>query len=93
MEDRSNRERGLKAAIHNPHVSEEAKQHAREALKNEFGEEIDTSPSAPSGKPHPAKPHPAKDPEHVARGLKGATHNPRVSEEAKREAQHRLDEM
>ncbi|KEZ41761.1 hypothetical protein SAPIO_CDS6736 [Scedosporium apiospermum] len=42
MEDRSNRERGLKAAIHNPHISKEAKQHARDALKNEFGEEINT---------------------------------------------------
>ncbi|AEO63049.1 fb2c6238-9ce2-4dcb-a1ef-1c843220a56e [Thermothielavioides terrestris] len=34
-----NRERGLKAAIHNPRVSEEAKQHDRELLASEFGEE------------------------------------------------------
>ncbi|KAK3308457.1 Conidiation protein 6-domain-containing protein [Chaetomium strumarium] len=36
-----NRERGLKAAIHNPRVSEEAKQHDRELLASEFGEQVE----------------------------------------------------
>ncbi|KAK4238274.1 Conidiation protein 6-domain-containing protein [Achaetomium macrosporum] len=36
-----NRERGLKAAIHNPRVSEEAKQHDRELLASEFGEQAE----------------------------------------------------
>ncbi|KAL2152213.1 hypothetical protein VTH82DRAFT_5397 [Thermothelomyces myriococcoides] len=45
MADPRNRERGLKAAIHNPRVSEEAKQHDRELLESEFGEHIEASES------------------------------------------------
>ncbi len=41
MSEAKNRERGLKSAIHNPRVSEEAKQHDRELLASEFGEHID----------------------------------------------------
>ena len=41
MSEAKNRERGLKSAIHNPRVSEEAKQHDRELLANEFGENVD----------------------------------------------------
>lgn len=41
MSEAKNRERGLKAAIHNPRVSEEAKQHDRELLASEFGDHID----------------------------------------------------
>ncbi|KAK0635979.1 hypothetical protein B0T17DRAFT_625201 [Bombardia bombarda] len=37
MADPGNRERGLKAAINNPRVSEKAKQRDREILENEFG--------------------------------------------------------
>ncbi|KAK3326024.1 Conidiation protein 6-domain-containing protein [Apodospora peruviana] len=37
MADPSNRERGLKAAINNPRVSEQAKRRDREILENEFG--------------------------------------------------------
>ncbi|KAL2020593.1 hypothetical protein VTK56DRAFT_8181 [Thermocarpiscus australiensis] len=43
MVDPGNRERGLKAAISNPRVSEQAKQHDREMLAEEFGEEVETS--------------------------------------------------
>jgi len=32
---------GLKAAIHNPNVSEEAKENAKERLENEFGQKVD----------------------------------------------------
>lgn len=39
MEDRSNQARGYKAALHNPNVSKEAKQHAGEVLRDEFGNE------------------------------------------------------
>ena len=35
--DPGNRERGLKAAINNPRVSEQAKQRDREILESEFG--------------------------------------------------------
>ncbi|KAG7289237.1 hypothetical protein NEMBOFW57_005602 [Staphylotrichum longicolle] len=41
MAEARNRERGLKAAINNPRVSEEAKQHDRELLASEFGEHMD----------------------------------------------------
>lgn len=43
MVDRGNRERGLKAAIHNPRVSEKAKQRDREILETEFGEHFEGS--------------------------------------------------
>ncbi|KAK4187018.1 Conidiation protein 6-domain-containing protein [Podospora australis] len=43
MADPGNRERGLRAAISNPRVSEKAKQRDREILANEFGEEVETS--------------------------------------------------
>jgi hypothetical protein len=41
MAESRNRERGLKAALHNPRVSEEAKQHDRDLLASEFGETMD----------------------------------------------------
>jgi hypothetical protein len=39
-----NRERGLRAALNNPRVSEEAKAHDRELLATEFGEQISEEP-------------------------------------------------
>ncbi|KAK0739460.1 Conidiation protein 6-domain-containing protein [Apiosordaria backusii] len=45
MADPGNRERGLRAAISNPRVSEKAKQRDREILEQEFGEQVETSPS------------------------------------------------
>ncbi|KAK0654529.1 hypothetical protein QBC41DRAFT_386275 [Cercophora samala] len=44
MTDPGNRERGLRAAISNPRVSEKAKQRDREILEQEYGEQIDTDP-------------------------------------------------
>jgi hypothetical protein len=41
MVDAGNRERGLKAALHNPRVSEQAKQRDREILETEFGEHFE----------------------------------------------------
>ncbi|KAL2137762.1 hypothetical protein VTI28DRAFT_8327 [Corynascus sepedonium] len=41
MADSKNRERGLRAALNNPRVSDEAKQHDRELLESEFGEHIE----------------------------------------------------
>ncbi|KAK4450197.1 hypothetical protein QBC34DRAFT_77393 [Podospora aff. communis PSN243] len=41
MADRGNRERGLKAAINNPRVSEQAKKRDREILETEFGEHFE----------------------------------------------------
>lgn len=37
MEERANEARGHKAAMHNPNVSEEAKQHSKTVLRNEYG--------------------------------------------------------
>lgn len=37
MEDRANQARGHKATLSNPNVSKEAKQHSREVLRDEFG--------------------------------------------------------
>ncbi|KAK4141206.1 Conidiation protein 6-domain-containing protein [Dichotomopilus funicola] len=46
MAEARNRERGLKAALHNPHVSEEAKQHDRELLATEYGETMPAAAAA-----------------------------------------------
>ncbi|PSK51868.1 hypothetical protein C1H76_8526 [Elsinoe australis] len=69
---------GHKATLNNPNVSEEAKQHSKEVLNNEFdGGEV--------GKDTP------KNPNNVAGGLKATLNNPNVSDEAKQSAQERLD--
>ncbi|CAP73438.1 uncharacterized protein PODANS_2_8110 [Podospora anserina S mat+] len=46
MTDPGNRERGLRAAISNPRVSERAKQRDREILEQEFGESFETDPTS-----------------------------------------------
>ncbi|KAK4171208.1 Conidiation protein 6-domain-containing protein [Triangularia setosa] len=46
MADPGNRERGLRAAISNPRVSEKAKQRDREILEREFGEQVERNPPA-----------------------------------------------
>ena len=80
-EERVNKARGYKAAMHNPNVSEEAKEHSRQVLEEDLqGGDVDMSERG-------------KDPGNVARGLKAATHNPNVSEEAKRSAEERLEDM
>ncbi|KAK1768050.1 Conidiation protein 6-domain-containing protein [Phialemonium atrogriseum] len=71
-------ERGLRSALNNPRVSEEAKERDREILEKEFKD--DTSQGG-------------KDPDHVARGLKAAIHNPNVSEQAKEHDRQRLEQM
>lgn len=50
MADNKNRERGLKSALHNPRVSEEAKQHDRELLASEFGENMEQPQAEQTGK-------------------------------------------
>ncbi|KAI9838101.1 MAG: hypothetical protein M1819_006257 [Sarea resinae] len=73
---------GHKAAINNPHVSEEAKHHSKEVLEQEY--EVSTESDNRNDE--------NKDPVNVARGLKAAIHNPRVSEEAKEHSKQVLDE-
>ncbi|KAK1227838.1 hypothetical protein PQX77_009151 [Marasmius sp. AFHP31] len=76
--------RGLKAAIHNPRVSDEAKERAQERLDDmNATSETDAPSSRSKNDAHEAN---------VARDLKATTHNPRVSNEAKENARQRLEE-
>ncbi|KAG2153665.1 Conidiation protein 6-domain-containing protein [Suillus bovinus] len=83
---------GLKAAVHNPNVSEEAKENAMKRLE-EMGQ-VSRTHHANADKGYSAHE------KHVLRGYKAATSNPNVSEEAKQHArevleaagiQHKLD--
>ncbi|KIL68381.1 hypothetical protein M378DRAFT_120386 [Amanita muscaria Koide BX008] len=77
--------RGLKASIHNPRVSPEAKAHAEERL-HEMGYEIE--PDKDSG-PTPAH---SKHEARVLGGYKATLSKKGVSEEAKRHARQVLEE-
>ncbi|EER29553.1 hypothetical protein D8B26_003887 [Coccidioides posadasii str. Silveira] len=81
-EEAANKARGYKAAMHNPRVSEPAKQHAEERLHD-----IESTGQLEQ------RDEEDKDQGNVARGLKAAAHNPRVSEQAKHEAEERLESM
>ncbi|KAL3469297.1 Conidiation protein 6-domain-containing protein [Aspergillus californicus] len=83
-EDRINQVRGYKAALNNPRVSEDAKQHAQSVLNNELaGDEA-------QGEIYAARGDLDKSPNRVAGGLKAAMHNPGVSESGKQEAKNKL---
>ncbi|KAM6513876.1 hypothetical protein FALCPG4_015077 [Fusarium falciforme] len=84
--DPQNVERGPRAAINNPRVSERVKEHDREILEKEFQEDV-------SGLGGREAPEEGKDPGNVARGLKAAIHNPNVSEKAKEQDRQRLERM
>ncbi|OCL07165.1 hypothetical protein AOQ84DRAFT_223144 [Glonium stellatum] len=74
---------GHKANLNNPNTSEEAKQHSREVLDQEFnGGNIDSGSSTED-----------KSPGNVIGGLKATINNPRVSQEAKDSASERLNQM
>ncbi|KAI4168693.1 MAG: hypothetical protein LQ343_006197 [Gyalolechia ehrenbergii] len=61
-------------------TSEEAKQHSKEVLDQEFaGGNVETSGE--------------KNPQNVAGGLKATVNNPKVSDEAKESAKERLKDM
>jgi translation elongation factor EF-1beta len=91
--------RGLKAAIHNPNVSSEAKYHAAQQLEEMGVKPDDADVLKPSVEEHlrqvlhsKTDEH-EKNPDYVARGLKAAIHNPNVSAEAKDHAAQQLEEM
>ncbi|KAI0793669.1 Conidiation protein 6-domain-containing protein [Fomes fomentarius] len=69
---------GLKAAIHNPNVSEDAKSRAQDRLEHMTGEanSVDVNGHERS---------------RVMAGYKATLHNPRTSEEAKRHAREILE--
>ncbi|KAJ2919737.1 hypothetical protein MD484_g745, partial [Candolleomyces efflorescens] len=79
--DQSNVVRGLKAAIHNPRVSEEAKQRDIERLQAMGEYEADTTTQEDSEHHH-----------RVMGGYKATLSNPRTSEAAKEHAQQMLGE-
>ncbi|OAQ77063.1 conidiation protein 6 domain-containing protein [Purpureocillium lilacinum] len=74
---------GHKATLNNPNVSDEAKEHSRQVLDNEFnGGDVPKSGDNEN-----------KNPGNVVGGLKATLKNPNVSEEAKESAKERLDNM
>lgn len=82
MADPGNRERGLRAALNNPRVSEEAKQRDREILANEFGEHMEAPQSGPasrrasSGKKSSSTgPHAASTTEEPKQGSSSGSHS------------------
>ncbi|WEW58927.1 hypothetical protein PRK78_004395 [Emydomyces testavorans] len=100
-EEAANKARGYKAAMHNPNVSEQGKKHAEQAL-HELESTGQTqklhgqSGGGGGGGGHHQGHESHKQQTHednVARGLKAATHNPRVSQHAKEEAEEKLERM
>ncbi|KAJ6438189.1 hypothetical protein O9K51_08780 [Purpureocillium lavendulum] len=74
---------GHKATLNNPNASDEAKEHSRQVLENEFN----------GGDVPKAGDNENKNPGNVVGGLKATLKNPNVSEEAKESAKERLDNM
>ncbi|KAI1211748.1 conidiation protein 6 [Annulohypoxylon truncatum] len=74
---------GHKATLNNPNVSQEAKEHSKQVLENDFN----------GGDVPKAGDDESKNPGNVAGGLKATMKNPNVSEEAKESAKERLDNM
>ncbi|KAJ9190920.1 hypothetical protein DTO166G4_5115 [Paecilomyces variotii] len=75
-----NRARGLKAAIHNPNVSDAAKAKDKAILEQEYGGDGSSSEGE-------------KMPQNVKRGLKAAMHNPNVTDYGKKQARDKLAGM
>ncbi|KAG1904300.1 Conidiation protein 6-domain-containing protein [Suillus fuscotomentosus] len=79
---------GLKAAVHNPNVSSEAKENALKRLE-EMGQSAD--PITPAQTKATQSAAAEAHEKNVLRGYKAATSNPHVSEEAKKHAREVLD--
>ncbi|KAB5585690.1 Conidiation protein 6-domain-containing protein [Coniochaeta sp. 2T2.1] len=102
--DVTNAMRGHKAAISNPNVSEEAKEHSRQVLAAMEGKDSTGSGGSggsgggsdkqqTSGGSGSGETVDGKDAGNVARGLKASISNPGVSEEAKERAKEKLAGM
>ncbi|KAH8689990.1 Conidiation protein 6-domain-containing protein [Talaromyces proteolyticus] len=95
----ANQERGYKAALHNPRVSQGAKQHAQEVLQNEFGEtqtragSEDESFSKYGSQPVQSSRGEQKSRQNVVRGLKAATQNMSNSDEGRAHARSKLEDL
>ncbi|KAH9894739.1 Conidiation protein 6-domain-containing protein [Cubamyces lactineus] len=80
---------GLKAAVHNPHVSEEAKERAQERLAQMGASAHETSTTR--GHAVGSTDGTGHETNRVLGGYKATLHNPRTSEEAKRHAREILE--
>ncbi|KAG9826684.1 hypothetical protein KCU98_g15183, partial [Aureobasidium melanogenum] len=77
---------GLKAALHNPNVSDEAKENVSHHLADITSpSQTETTSTSHAGD--------GKGPTRVAAGLKAALHNPNVSDDTKDHLKERLDDM
>ncbi|OJT04281.1 Conidiation-specific protein 6 [Trametes pubescens] len=81
---------GHKAAINNPNVSEEAKEHSRQQLGGEYDDETEFTESRGSGGRKEASE--GKDETRQNAGFKGVLKNPNAGEEAKEHAKQILEE-
>ncbi|KAI0373572.1 hypothetical protein BV20DRAFT_962780 [Pilatotrama ljubarskyi] len=83
---------GLKAAIHNPNVSEEAKERAQERLEN-MGASVDTGSRGNNNGSYPTgtTDETGRETNRVLGGYKATLHNPRTSEGAKQHAREILE--
>ncbi|KAJ5453043.1 Conidiation-specific protein 6 [Penicillium cf. griseofulvum] len=78
--------RGYKAALSNPNVSDEAKEHSQSVL-NEMGGD------RPREELYQSRGDQGKDPVRVSAGLKAAQRNPRVTEGGKQRASQKMQEV
>ncbi|KAJ4310690.1 hypothetical protein N0V84_010838 [Fusarium piperis] len=91
---------GHKATINNPNTSQEAKEHSKKVLEEEFNGGDGKDPHLQTVKPDltctsvpKAGDTKEKNPGNVAGGLKSTLSNPNASEEAKESAKERLNKM
>ncbi|KAI0325107.1 hypothetical protein GY45DRAFT_1330741 [Cubamyces sp. BRFM 1775] len=82
---------GLKAAVHNPNVSEEAKERAQERLAQMGASAEETSTGTARGHAVGSTDGAGHETNRVLGGYKATLHNPRTSEEAKRHAREILE--
>ncbi|KAI8975919.1 Conidiation protein 6-domain-containing protein [Trametes punicea] len=82
---------GLKAAVHNPNVSEEAKERAQERLESMGTSADETSRNRGTNYPVGSTDEAGHETNRVLGGYKATLHNPRTSEEAKRHAREILE--
>ncbi|KAL4805670.1 Conidiation protein 6-domain-containing protein [Aspergillus unguis] len=85
-EESINKMRGYKATLHNPNVSQEAKQHAKDMLDNEVGG------SESQEELYNARGDYDKSPTRMSGGLRAAMHNPNMPESGKEKAKEKLEE-
>ncbi|QKX60266.1 uncharacterized protein TRUGW13939_07409 [Talaromyces rugulosus] len=95
----ANQERGYKAALHNPRVSQSAKDHAQQVLEGQFNEVPANPPSEEEqvGKYGSQSVQTSRGDQasrtNVVRGLKAATHNQQNTDFGRAQARSKLEDM